>query len=370
MRDASGRIAVVMRSVATPMSEIAPEAWDATVAAPRTPMRQYIWAQAYERTLAVGDVHAITVGSRSKPVAIAPFARSASGARRWVLLGAEDLWESIEVAACDDSSLEELARLIARSGMPIRFGHHPTDTPFLDHLARACRGRAQLVVAKQPMHAMPRIRLDESWLEPESHFSSRRRSDFRRMSRKAQALGEVTFEILEPEAGALDRLLDEAFEVEARSWKGAAGTAIKQDRRTEAFYREYARSAMEAGMLRLCFMRIDGRAAAMQIAVEHDESFWLIKVGYDDAFKGVSPGNLLMRETIRHAAQKGLKSYEFLGKEAVWTKLWASEARPIATVRIYPFNHRGALALVLDAFAVLKKRASDALSKKQEDNHA
>ena len=127
---------------------------------------------------------------------------------------------------------------------------------------------------------------------------------------------------------------------------------------------------MAAGILRLCFMRIDGKAAAMQFAVECDDRFWLIKVGYDDAFRQVSPGNLLMRETISYAAGKGLKAYEFLGKEAEWTKLWAGDARPIATLRTYPYNLRGLIAFVSDGLAVVAKRLLARLKPSSGESHA
>lgn len=339
-----------------PLSSIPKESWDKIPAGRRTPMRQYIWAKSYQETLAEGDVRAFLVGSASDPVALAPFAVPASGPKRPVLLGAEDLWESIEVAAGDERALRELAERIARCGLPLRFGHHPTDTRFLDFLEEACRGRAHVVSVMQPTRAMPRIALDPSWAEPESHFNSRRRSDFRRMGRKAAALGEITYEILTPRREDLGALLDEAFAVEAKGWKGRSGTAISQDAKTEAFYRDYARRAAHEGILRLCFMRIDGKAAAMQFAVEYDDAFWLIKVGYDEEFRQVSPGNLLMRETIRYAALQGLARYEFLGKEADWTKLWAGDARPIATLRTYPYNIAGLLAFSGDAIAVARKR--------------
>lgn len=345
-----------MKALTIPLSAIARESWDGARATPRTPMRQYIWARAYEETLARGDVRAILIGSAQRPVALAPFAEPASGPRRQVLLGAEDLWESIEVAANDVGALRELAQRIASCGVPLRFGHHPTDTRFLEMLETACRGKAKVVLSRQPMKAMPRIDLDESWVVPESHFNSRRRSDFRRMARRAEELGEVSFEIVEPHAETLDNLLDEAFSVEESSWKGRSGTAIRQDERTEKFYRAYARRAMEDGILRLCFMRIDGKSAAMQFAVECENRFWLIKVGYDDNFARVSPGNLLMRETIRYAAERQLEAYEFLGKEAEWTKLWAGAARPIATLRTYPYNLAGLAAFVSDGWAVAKKK--------------
>jgi hypothetical protein len=353
-----------MMAATIPLSEIDWEVWDAIPARPRTPMRQYIWAKAYQETLAIGDVQAFIIGPRSRPLALAPFAEPANGPRRQVLLGAEDIWESVEVAAQDEQMLRELAETIAISGLPLRFGHHPIDTPFLDYLVQAYRGKGRVIIARQPMGAMPKIDLDPSWTVPENHFNSRRRSDFRRMARKAQASGEVTFDIIEPSPDKLESLIDEAFDIEAHSWKGHSGTAIKQDRRTEAFYRSYARHAMEAGILRLCFMRIDAVAAAMQFAVECENCFWLIKVGYDEAYKHVSPGNLLMRETIKYAAERGLERYEFLGKEAEWTRLWASGARPIATVRTYPYNLRGVSAFLSDGAGLAAKRIAARLNRK------
>lgn len=366
----SGYKCSAMKAATIPLSEIARESWDGARAHPRTPMRQYIWARAYEETLARGDVRAMFVGPQAEPLAIAPFAEPASGPRRQVLLGAEDLWESIEVAAPDEGALKQLAEQIAHCGIPLRFGHHPTDTRFLELLRYACRGKAHVIVSEQPMKAMPHIELDASWVEPESHFNSRRRSDFRRMARRAEQLGKITYEIISPHPETLDDLLDEAFAVEESSWKGRSGTAISQDHRTEAFYRAYAKRAMEDGILRLCFMRIDGKAAAMQFAVECENRFWLIKVGYDDAFKRVSPGNLLMRETISYAATRGLEAYEFLGKEAEWTRLWAGDARPIATLRTYPYNFSGAAAFLSDGWTVAKKRVAEKLSSNTGANYA
>ncbi len=359
-----------MVSAALNLSDISQDVWDAVPVEPRTPMRQYIWAKAYEETLARGAVKAVLVGSKTQPQALAPFAEPASGPRRQVLLGAEDLWESVEVAAPDEDSQRELAESLARSGVPLRFGHYPTDTPFLELLKCAYRGKGRVVVAMQPNKAMPRIELDRTWAEPESHFNSRRRSDFRRMARKAEKLGAVTFEIIEPSAENIDALLDEAFAIEAASWKGRTGTAINQDERTQAFYRSYALRAMQGGILRLCFMRVDDKAAAMQFAVECDERFWLLKVGYDETYRHVSPGNLLMRETIRYAAERGLKGYEFLGKEAEWTKLWADGARPIATVRTYPYNWRGLTAFSADLIDLAGKRIRARIGTTEGQSHA
>jgi len=351
------------------LSDLTPTAWESAVGTRRTPMLQRIWAEAYGETLANGDIETFVVGPPGKPRALAPFARPRNGANRLTLLGAEDLWESIEIAAQDDASEAALARTLAKSGKPLRFGHYPTDGAFLDALKTAYRGHGRVVAKPVAAGEMPRIQLDTSWATPEAKLSSRRRSDLRRMARNAGKTGAVAYEIRAIDAGdpALDSLIDEAFAVEERNWKGRSGTAMAVDGNKGKFYRAYAHKAAAAGLLRLCFLRIDGTAAAMQFAVEYDDAFWLLKIGYDDRFKRCSPGNLLMRETIAYAAKKGLARYEFLGKEASWTTLWASDARPIAAVRTYPYNLAGAAALVGDAAALVRGRIKARITKAPDD---
>ena len=135
------------------------------------------------------------------------------------------------------------------------------------------------------------------------------------------------------------------------------------DRTVGDFYRQYALKASQQGILRLCFLRIDGRAIAMQIAVEYDSRFWLLKVGYDETFTRCSAGNLLMLHTVKYAAECGFKSYEFLGTEETWTKVWTELVRSFVNVRVYPVSISGISNLVTDAAksirAKWKKRVED-----------
>jgi len=339
----------MLRVKAPVFAEFSAETWNSVPAEQRTPMQHHIWARACAETLAtIADVQVATAGPRERPTAIAPLAPAHPGSRRLSLLGAEDLWESGEVQYLDEAALHSLARELAESGKPIGFGHYPAESPFIPALRRAYRGRGLVVV--KPLHArgMPFIELDANWLEPESQLSSRRRADLRRMRRRAEQEGALTVDIGLPRAEDLERLLDEAFAVEADGWKGRSGTAIKIDARLERFFRRYAELARCAGILRLCFLRIVGLSAAMQIAVECDGGFWLLKVGYRESLGRCSPGNLLMRETIRYAVEQGLDSFEFLGKEAPWTEAWTPHARPIASLKTYPFNPTGVNALARD----------------------
>jgi CelD/BcsL family acetyltransferase involved in cellulose biosynthesis len=79
----------------------------------------------------------------------------------------------------------------------------------------------------------------------------------------------------------------------------------------------------------------------MQIAIECDDRFWLLKIGHDDKFAKCSPGTLLMLHSVKYAAVRGLKSYEFLGIAEPWTRAWTESLRRCVTLRAYPLSIGG-----------------------------
>ena len=177
---------------------------------------------------------------------------------------------------------------------------------------------------------------------PSTPFAGNTAQDFARSRRKLD-LSELVFGTF------LAEILAESFRVEADGWKGRTGSALLSDPHRRQFYEKYATIASEKGILRLSFMRIGGEVAATQIAVESGGRFWLLKVGYDERFARCSPGHLLMVETLRYAAERGLRTFEFLGSTEPWTQVWTTDVRPCVSVWAYPNNFRGLAAFVWDA---------------------
>ncbi|UQA59024.1 GNAT family N-acetyltransferase [Polyangium aurulentum] len=313
---------------------------------PRTviPMAHHAWTKSFASTLELEHrMHVFAASTSAGGVAVAGLARRDGFLAPLELPGADELGEPMDFAYDDSLALEELCRAIARTPWPLEVPRLPADSPTVGALARAYAGRG--VVVQRPARPYPFVPLDPSWVEPEAHLTPRRRSDLRRARRHAERMGALSCAIVAPSPDEVGPLLDEAFRVEASGWKGRACTALALDTAIGSFFRKYAAEAAGRGLLRVGLLRIGDRAAAMQLAVQHGDRYWLLKIGYDEAFAPASPGLLLLCESLRRAAADGLTSYEFLGGIAPWIKPWTPHERACVAVSAYPWSAQGLCAL-------------------------
>jgi hypothetical protein len=305
------------------------------------PMQAYAWMHA--RAAAVlrsPNLHLYALKEGPKVAALAPLLPEGN----W-LLELPRLHEPSDLVWSTPESLGELTAMLAAQPFPVDLERVPANSPTVAALRRAYARSG--IVQVRPAMPTPVIALDMRWQEPAACFSAGRRSDFRRAERRARALGEVCYEIHSPASDTeLDTLMNEAYAVEARSWKERAGTSLTADAWQGRFFRRFTRNALPSGVLRIAFMRVDGLAVAMQIATEWQQRFWLLKASYDEALSRCSPGQLLTLHTLGYAVRARLTAYEFMGVMADWTKLWTQQSRDYVRVRAIPFSATTAKLLV------------------------
>ena len=323
------------------------EVWRASTRSAGLPTQEFSWIRACATAFAPPQGLEVVIAEREEHLAFAALLRRNKGGPRLCLLGLEELFEPMDFAYTDETALAALAGAIARMGLPLYLSRVPAGSPTVRALENAFRGRGVLV--KRPGRPCPTLRLDASWTRPEDQLSTNRRSLLRRMRRRAEEYGPIEWDVRTPERENLAPLLDEALRVEAASWKGRQGTALLTDPVKAAFFRDYAERACGDGILRLCFLRIGGRAAAMLYAVEYHGAFWTLKTGYDEEFAPCSPGSLLFCEAIAYAAARGLSSFEFLGSVEEWTDAWTRDRMASVSLRGYPAGWRGVIAFGSDA---------------------
>jgi CelD/BcsL family acetyltransferase involved in cellulose biosynthesis len=326
------------------------EAWLELDRRVTTPMQTWPWIESCAAAFAhQADLELMVGLVANEVVAAAPFSTPRrSPGRRQELVSYRHVCEPVDLAFRDADALAELAGVLARRGKPLVIDRMFADSPTRHALANAAGPTGRLLI--RPQAPTPWIALDESWASPEQKLSSRRRSDFRRARKHAEQTGKIRPELRAPDEHEVDGLLDVAFDIERRSWKGDTGTALA-DHQAGDFYRRYARRMTRSGQFRVELLHIGDHVAAMQLGVVHRNRYWVLKVGYDPQFHRASPGILLMVEAIKRAVAEGLETYELLGTVEPWIQVWTQLERPCVSLRYYPSNFSGSVALAADLIA-------------------
>jgi CelD/BcsL family acetyltransferase involved in cellulose biosynthesis len=187
------------------------------------------------------------------------------------------------------------------------------------------------------------------------------RSHLRRARRQLEEQGTLELKhygTADPEA------LKKFYDLEASGWKGAEGTAIKCDARTQQFYDTVAQVAARDGYLSLDFLELNGKAIAGHFGFNLRGRYFLAKAGYDEAFRRHGPGQLLVNEILSQTRERGLREFDFVGP-ATWDESrWASARRTNYRVFIFRKSLYGAL---LHAVRISARDAVRALMGRVED---
>jgi CelD/BcsL family acetyltransferase involved in cellulose biosynthesis len=190
------------------------------------------------------------------------------------------------------------------------------------------------------------------------------RSHLRRAKRQLEEQGTLELKhYSEADPGALKKFYD----LEASGWKGAEGTAIQCDPRTQQFYDSVAQAAARDGYLSLDFLELNGKPIAGHFGFNLRGRYFLAKAGYDESFRRHGPGQLLVNEILGQTPQRSLHEFDFVGP-ATWDESrWASARRTNYRVFIFRKNLYGALlhAVRISARDVVRK-----LLGRQEDESA
>ncbi len=338
------------------------EDWNTLAAQFTSPLLRHEWFEVCLDTLyskgVLPQIVAVYSGHRLRAVAPLICIRRA-GVRQLQVPGADIIHEPCGFLYESEAALLELFHAVFEQGTSLalsRFNVKAPETEFL----RERWSKSGFRIDRCGASSL-RVPLKRTWKEFETSMSSGRRSDLRGYRRRAERLGEVEFEVVEPKAGTLTRHLEELYRVEASGWKGREGSAILCQPHIFQFYTKYAHSAAEAGMLRLFFLRIAGKTVAARMAVEHSNRLWDLRLGYDETFSRCAPGVLLTHETLRYAVECGLDAYEFLGRAEAWEKHWPCEEEQYASMRVYPLSLKGQLSLVQDGCLLISMKTSSVI---------
>jgi CelD/BcsL family acetyltransferase involved in cellulose biosynthesis len=231
----------------------------------------------------------------------------------------------------------EVARALARATFAaaprhVHLAHLDASDPALAELERVAADAGyrllRTTIQRSPVVALA------ARAAPGTGLSAKDAANLRRRRRRLARTGRVAVEVSDG-AERLDELLREGLRLEGSGWKERRGTAIASRGDTRRFYDDVARWARAEGLLRLAFLRLDGRGLAFELALQDARAWWFLKGGYDPGAARHAPGKLLAHEMIARAAAAGLERFEFLGAAEAWKVEFTRECRERVRVQAF-----------------------------------
>jgi len=332
------------------------DAWNRLAGPTAEPMFAHAWSLAAARTLhRDAQLYIVTVRRGAALAAVAPLVEVARGGVRWLeVLGARFLGEPAGFLSDAPDSRERLCRALIAQRKPVLLQRLDRGV-YSTSLRAAARGRA--FVAVMPARGCLRVDFTGDWAGYTSRLSASRAATLRRKRRQLEKYGRLAFDLQVPVPGDVDAILRAAFEVEQRSWKGEAGSAVLQRPALFAFFRDLGRTYAADGRLAVRRLQVGAEVAATHVGVFQANRWWELKIGYDAQWSRSSPGVLLTWEALQDGFRRELRSHEFLGSAASWQEPFATSERALEIVVVYPLSAAGLFALGIDAAAFAARRA-------------
>jgi hypothetical protein len=203
----------------------------------------------------------------------------------------------------------------------------------------------------------------ESYDELFGALSSRFRNNLRRARKRAEAMGDVTYHT-GTSLSECQALFAEFLEVEASGWKGQEGTgsAIALDDGLRRFYMALMERFAVHGQCRIDVVRHGSRPIAAAFHLVMDHTLYGLKIGFDESYARIAPGNLLHWHIFRSACEDPQLKLFNMASDAAWHAQWRPRTAELFDIIIFRPGLTGRLASVeqrvVDDARVWRKRAA------------
>lgn len=225
----------------------------------------------------------------------------------------------------------------------------PTTVSYQRIPAGSCAERAFAVGDRHVRRARSqgRAHCDVSAASSLTSLSAKHLRNVDRLARKATrefgSLRHISFEGPDAAHDGLDVFVD----VEASGWKGPGGTATSLSCKPTSlrFYRDVLQAFGRSEGSRVDVLKIDGRAAAAQVAVRCRDVWNVLKVGFDETFSSCGPGNILLKSFIEQMIDDSGSSEVSLVTAPSWAERWHMQVDPTFHITLFATTLRGRVRL-------------------------
>ncbi|MCA1832454.1 MAG: GNAT family N-acetyltransferase [Actinomycetota bacterium] len=211
---------------------------------------------------------------------------------------------------------------------PIELHALPVDSgwPEAFELAAKAAGRGAAISEQD---ACPRVSLEGGWEGYLASMSGKLRHEIRRKERRLQSAGAMVTRIASAET--VDEDL-ETFFAFTREEIGEKADFFQHFARS-AFFSALGAAFLNHALLRIVVLELDGKPIAVDVGFSYRGTWSLYNMSYDHSMPELSPGMVLVGETVRLAAEEGCLTFDFLrGREPYKYRFGAIDASVVQIV--------------------------------------
>ncbi len=129
-------------------------------------------------------------------------------------------------------------------------------------------------------------------------LTSKQRHEYSRQTRRLTEQGPIDFRTISSKEDVTS-WVESFLDLEARGWKGEAGTALREDQNSREFFRQVVTAAADREKLHALGLWQNGSPIALKVNFLASPGSFAFKIAYDESFSRYSPGVLLELENIR-----------------------------------------------------------------------
>ena len=306
------------------------DAWDRLAMISPSPFLTHAWLAPWARSSRQRLLCATVKGPGGELRAGALLRRIPGG----LASGAEDFGGDWDVVALDEAARRALWEGIVSLKPPrLHLAQLRVDSPETLIASDVLRRSGYGILPSVRTEACPYVALPATFEELLAGRSSGTRQDVRRRRRKLERAGRVRFRTTTGGPN-LDRDWKKFLTVEASGWKGQTKSAIITRPSAKTLYDDFVHEAAERGWLRLGLLELDGSVIAGQLAIFLGGEGFGLKMGFDETYRDLGPGSVIVAETFREAIEEGLRGMDLLGAADSYKMRWTDQVRPRQRLRV------------------------------------
>jgi len=167
-----------------------------------------------------------------------------------------------------------------------------------------------------------------------SYLASKSKSSRKRIRRERRALEAVEHRwVRSTEAGG--GLLDRAFAVSLKSWKGRAGTSIASTENQKALYMGLWETFGNDGGMEINVLEIEGQDAGCLISIRQKDIVYGMKIDFVEDFAEYSPGRLMVADFLERSAGARVRQVDML-RRSQFTGEFSEDGYSLGRLQLFP----------------------------------